>query len=497
MSFKIVKTVIAMKFTYKIIIILAFLMLFSVKAFAGTYYQIPKYVQSKSTVGGGTEAWFSLNSSVTAGNLLTAVCYWASDTYTASISDGVNNWQAVGSPQTGSGALAGYRMQAFYAANVSAGTPTIYCNISSSVGEIGLAVHEVSGAVASSPLDQNNSGNTSGTTHTSPSVTTTQKAEYALAGCAVSSGEPSVVNPWNLREAGSFNSNFSGDRSALDIGSYNTSVVYTASGDAICDISTFKGASYGGTTYTPPAYVQGNSANQPGDSSVSVSFSSNVTAGNVIALAASWYSTTATLNSVTDDCNTGGTSNSYTLVNNPSRWNDNSAAMAYAVIGKSGSCTVTATFSASVISSVIVHEISGVNTSSPIDKNQINTQAYPGPGIGTDALTSGSVETTINGDYIFGFSAESGDHSTAFTAGAGFTSRKTTTQANVKMASEDRNLQYMYGPVAATFTTDKINVGYATGIMAFKPANAESEGGAGARIIRLKGIKLKGGIRLK
>jgi len=213
-----------------------------------------------------------------------------------------------------------------------------------------------------------------------------------------------------------------------------------------------------------PAYVQGASNSIFSGTTDLVALSRNVTANNVIAVIVDWGSNTGALDSITDNCGAGGASDFYVLRHNPtaSASNSYSAAMAYAVVGKAGPCTVTASFSADPGGAgMIVNEISGIDTSSPLDASALNPQGYTGAG--TNAATSGNVTTSASGDYMFGGAATFNGFT--MTAGTNCTLRDSIASA---MYTEGF-VPPTAGSVAATFNT--AGDGYLiTGIMAFKPA---------------------------
>jgi hypothetical protein len=214
-------------------------------------------------------------------------------------------------------------------------------------------------------------------------------------------------------------------------------------------------------------FVQSASALTTGVAAVPVSFSSNVTVGDVIAVFVGLGDQVATLSSITDTCGAGGGSNTYTLLDNPTAGSASRAAMAYAVVGKSGACTVTANLTGGTpVAKIVVHEVNGVNTGTPLAGHKITAQTTPGTGI--DAVSSGNITTTQNGDYIFGASLDEGGNNTHFAAGTGYAWHEMTKPSG-SMMSEDK-VQPSAGSVAATFTGDDAAASYLTGIMAFQPA---------------------------
>lgn len=134
-----------------------------------------------------------------------------------------------------------------------------------------------------------------------------------------------------------------------------------------------------------------------------------------------------------------------------------------------GALTVTSNSTSNVVAvaRTVVCEVSGANTSTPLDKHAIQTQALPGTG--TDALTSGSVTTTTNGQYVYGATVVGGNDT--LTAGTGFTGYDST--ANTM--AEDQ-VQSSAGAIAGTFTAAQhgdLNT-FITGVATFKAAAAAS-----------------------
>jgi hypothetical protein len=203
-------------------------------------------------------------------------------------------------------------------------------------------------------------------------------------------------------------------------------------------------------------------------STITASFGSNVTAGNAIALWVMWIrpigTNTLTLTSVTG-CWSGGAS----LVNNHTSGDQGRSALGYVSNVTGGACTITATFNASMNSNydvtIIAHEVSGIATTDPYDGSTIQTQ--DSPGTGANALTSGNIITTSNGDYIFAATGDTGYSSTA-TAGTNYTGR---VSGDDGTRSEDR-IQAAAGSIAGTFTTSDGFAIFLTGVLALKAASS-------------------------
>lgn len=214
----------------------------------------------------------------------------------------------------------------------------------------------------------------------------------------------------------------------------------------------------------PAAFVQSKLTRQTASATTTAAtFTSNVTAGNLIAVMASWDGGIGVLSGITDSLG-----NTYTAVNNVSDGgNPNHYATWYAKNITGGACTVTVTYTSSrPITLLEVVEISGVDTTAPLDKSAIQLQATPGTG--ANAVTSGSVTTTTDGQFIFGCSIATGSFTQTYSVGTGFTSID-----NVGTSVSDRALICEYqiqtsaGAIAATATqTNNQNV--VTAIMTFK-----------------------------
>ncbi|PYR76318.1 MAG: hypothetical protein DMF86_12700 [Acidobacteria bacterium] len=220
-------------------------------------------------------------------------------------------------------------------------------------------------------------------------------------------------------------------------------------------------------TSTAPAvvaYVQSASGNDHYSSaSASARFAANVTAANAVAVFCVWGGLSTTLTSVTD---TQG--NVYTVVDNPTTGTYGRAAMAYSIARATGTDTVSCNFStASAGKSILVHEISGVSASAPLDGHRMTVRNSPGGA--ANAITSGSITTTASGDYIVGFTFNDSGNQADWNAGTGYTRRQDLRVASYTAASEDR-VQASAGAISATFTATSASFGdFITGILAFRP----------------------------
>lgn len=207
-----------------------------------------------------------------------------------------------------------------------------------------------------------------------------------------------------------------------------------------------------------------------GDATMPVAFGSNVAANNLIVGAVTWDGN-HTLSSVTDS-----QGNTYTLetVVRDGATPTVSLQVFHTIAGSSAACTVTATLSGNANrKAIVVHEVSGVQTTAGY-RDKYAGQSQSNPGTGSNAVTSGSVTTTTDGQYIFGATGDPG-YSTGKTQGTGYTLQETDGVMSI-LTSEDQ-VQTSAGSIAATFTIDGFAV-ISTAIATFKAAGGGGGGSA-------------------
>jgi hypothetical protein len=229
-----------------------------------------------------------------------------------------------------------------------------------------------------------------------------------------------------------------------------------------------------GTVSQTPAFVQSKSNNAFGNPTT-VTFDSNVVAGNVIVGQAFVSADTSTITGVTDNCGTaGGASNTYTLFDNTQTPSNGPAVSFVAVIGASKSCTVTIANTGGNWQTAIVQEVSGVDNTTPVGSGQHAVNDQASPGTGTNAVTSGNITTTRNNAYIFSASTEYAASGLTYSAGTNYTARAGDTTGPYHSLSESR-VQSSAGSIAATFTINT-NSNTITHIVALQPASAATSG---------------------
>lgn len=140
------------------------------------------------------------------------------------------------------------------------------------------------------------------------------------------------------------------------------------------------------------AHVQQGSSST--GSSIAAAFGSNVGAGNYVVVRARWSQTTSTPPTITISDSLGNSYSAGGTVTIQSTGGDYSTTvLAYAKIGSSGACTVTASGPSVQRRDIDIFEVSGLAATSPLDgsNNASGTSTAP---------SSGSITTTAAGFVI-------------------------------------------------------------------------------------------------
>lgn len=161
------------------------------------------------------------------------------------------------------------------------------------------------------------------------------------------------------------------------------------------------------------AHVQSRSVSGSGNS-ISLAYASNNTAGNFLALRLTASPSSVTISNCSD---TRG--NTWEAVPNATGGSGGYQAIRYAKNVLAGANTVTCTLTgAATFSTLDIFEKSGVDRTAPLDQSKLTQQVDPGTG--TDAISSGSVTTTADGELILGATLQVG--ATVYSASADFSS---------------------------------------------------------------------------
>jgi chitodextrinase len=217
----------------------------------------------------------SFSAAVTTGNLIVVrVFYNSTSQAVSSITDTKNNSyaKAVG-PTTGTGALAGWRQELWYARNVIGGSGL---NVTATFdgifnGEKAITAHEYAGLDTVAPLDVTAAQTGSGANASSGTGTTTTASEMifgaALMGTCGSPGS-------GFAGRSSLGCNVSEDRIVTTTGSYAAVVANTAQ-STIVQMATFRAAGQTPPDTTPPSVPTGLSATVVSQSQITVSWSAS------------------------------------------------------------------------------------------------------------------------------------------------------------------------------------------------------------------------------
>lgn len=432
----------------------------------------PVYVQSASVKADPSAASISVafSSNVGTGQRLIIVTQnWvgtSSDTTTAPTDTLGSTYTAVKYLAAGGGAPT--QAKVWYGiAPTGGGANTVQANWSSAQTFRGLMITEVSGAATSSPLDQTNAQLSTGASLSSQTVTTTQDNEL-IYGAVVdyntnSGGFTAGTNEsFTKRQDQGYFCNETAPKTTAGSTSAQFNASLNTADNFLVFVATFKAS--GGTTPSGLAFVQKAIFN--GSSTTSTTFAvtlgSSVKAGNLLAVSMLW-ATGAESDFVSIADNLG---NTYTLVDHTVA-NGDPARTYYAKNILGGSCTITVTLNtARGFETIMVHEISGCSTTSPLDQHVLNSQS--GPSTATDAVTTTNVTTTHDGEYIYGSVFLHNNFADTYTAGTGYTRENLAVgDATHGAAADEFKIQTTAGAIAATFTRTASTGDTTTFLMAF------------------------------
>ena len=201
--------------------------------------------------------------------------------------------------------------------------------------------------------------------------------------------------------------------------------------------------------------VQTSTAAVYSGTSLNDTLSNNVTNGDV--LVAMWNASFSSITAASATCTTGNWT-----VKNFSNGMARNVATSYAVITSSGSCTVHSSVDADTGGFLVdVHELSGVNTSTPLD----TASTWQDTNYDSNPFSSGTSTTSVNGDYILGFTSNGNGADT--NSGAGFTFRI----YNDGGGTTEDMVQSAAGPISASFTPTG-NGTFSAVMMAFRPSSS-------------------------
>jgi hypothetical protein len=212
------------------------------------------------------------------------------------------------------------------------------------------------------------------------------------------------------------------------------------------------------------ALVQRATAIYENDTSKTATFSSDVTTGNAIIVFVFMTDGAAPIGTPTDSG-----SNTYSAAGAMADYSERISRVFYALNVTGGSSfAVTVANTGAGYGGIIAEEVSGLTLTDALDKYAQNYQEN----VATDAnaITSGSVTTTTNGQYVFGATHQGNNLAHQPGIGTGFTGYY------LYDSGVDATVEYLVqssaGSVAATFTSGDATRDWITHIATFKAASA-------------------------
>lgn len=220
------------------------------------------------------------------------------------------------------------------------------------------------------------------------------------------------------------------------------------------------------------SHVQGNIGQQNNStlrSVISVTLGGAVAAGDLVAGIVQ-YGVSGHIADLTNVTDNASPSNTATIVDQLGNTSSGDSISSYYFPNVQNAPTIqSGNFSPqTAFDTIIAEDYSGVMTSNPIDGHTIQEQLTPGTG--TDAISSGNITTTANGDLIFGGVTDFTGATNTYTQGTNYTLRSNASASTLATAAEDR-IQSSAGSIAATFTQSTADH-TVTIVMAFKAAIA-------------------------
>jgi hypothetical protein len=292
----------------------------------------------------------------------------------------------------------------YYAKNIKGGADTVTVKLSASSSYLEIYVSDYSGIDPNNPIDAQAGASGNAGAVSSGTATTTVAGDiiygYCVADSACTAGS-------GFTARSTMDANLVEDMVAGSPGQY--AATGTATSGWSMRMVALKPA--GVSASKPPSFVQQvASASHSNPSSLSLSFSANTLAGDLL-LVAFDYDKSVAPSTVTDSQGNAFTSLGSAL----STPGQALGSVYYAKNIKGGADTVTVKLSASSsYLEIYVSEYSGIDPNNPID-------AQAGASGNAGAVSSGSGTTTVAGDIIYGYCvADSG-----CAAGSGFTARST------------------------------------------------------------------------
>ncbi len=222
-------------------------------------------------------------------------------------------------------------------------------------------------------------------------------------------------------------------------------------------------ARFKATAGPTPAFVRSTVAARTGGGNALTTPAIGTASGDLFVVAVSWDGGTINMN-VTD--NKGNAYSAATTKQVDTRHNQ-SMQIFYVANGAGGAShtfTATPSTNASYVR-VIVHEVSGISSTSALDKTMVVNNEAGAP------VSVGPISTAVSGEYVFAAAMnDSGSNTFAPTGGSGFTERATSSPRSSELQSQDM-VQVGSGAISSTWTMSGTNQAMAQ-VVSFRPASA-------------------------
>jgi chitodextrinase len=227
-------------------------------------------------------------------------------------------------------------------------------------------------------------------------------------------------------------------------------------------------AEFKATAGPTPAFVRSTVAARTGGGNALTTPAMATATGDLFVVAVSWDGGTINMN-VTD--NKGNAYSAATSKQVDSRHNQ-SMQIFYVANGAGGAAhtfTATPSTNASYVR-VVVHEVSGISTTSALDKTMVVNNEAGAP------VSVGPITTAVSGEYVFGAAMNDSGSNTFAANGGGFTERATASPGGSELQSQDM-VQVAAGSVSSAWTMSGTNQAMAQ-IVSFRPASAVQDSSA-------------------
>ena len=410
----------------------------------------------------------AFQNSNTAGNMIIAFVRMSTASQSVTVSDSNGNvyTDAVAQAQT----TDGHQIHIFYAANIKGGPNTVTASFSNVNNYPWLAIYEYGGLRATSPLDQVVHAQGYGTAvNTGATGSTTAANELVFSAASIPAGSSTQVSAgsgFTIMQQDTVTSRAANEVDpVVAIGSYSGTFTLSAPENWAAVAATFVGASSTSSTgtsgsgssgnITTPELIQSAAVQGSGTTSVSQSFSTANTAGNLI-IAFVRMSTSSQTVQVSDS-----NGNVYSdAVSQAQTTDGHQIHIFYATNIKGGANTITATFSGvNNYPWLAIYEYSGVHS--------LDTTAHA-QGSGSTASSGATAAAAGSGELVFAGLGVPNDSSVSVTAESGWKMElQDTIQYGSRAATED-TIGTTAGPFSGTFTLSG-SANWCAVVAVFKP----------------------------